>query len=523
MVTRNQHLDQRMNWFDRQFLRAQDFADESDYQVDRQRRHLRTLHTPGVAEGLVVRGQPGDAAVTVDPGTAIDDQGREIVLISQSPAQSLPAAATAAELYVSYTEAQTAPSQDPGISGYTRISEIPQFTFRQTAPTSQPVPASGVLLATVAISSGQLSSAPDISGQIKAGATVGDVTAFSVTLKRVGQPASAWPRLTASGPNQVSLAGDLRLTSQGTAPGALGLPGPLTLNDVALTAPGQNRLSVAGDLSLTSQGSAQGGLSLPGPLTFGGGPQLASSGPNQLTLNGDLRLARQGSASGGLTVPGSILLSGGLQFGSDAPVTAISRDGSLSGNRSNAVPTEAAVKSYADGVRSYADSIKTIAQKNLGIVSGWVVFTNNASGSYSISFPKPVLIDARDLPGTELPGHSAAAPQYLGRYRLGDGLHSALQHLGRLWRLAAHRGLARIRPASVKGNRNGRSHDGAIEPAAAGVRIRADQAQAGGGRAGLPARAAPEWSRVRSRCSRSCSPTSQLTTASWSRQTPPIH
>ena len=238
-----------------------------------------------------------------------------------------------------------------------------------------------------ASSAGQLTSAPDISGQIKAGATVGDITAFSVTLKRVGQPATAWPRLTASGPNQVSLAGDLRLTSQGAAAGALGLPGPLTLNDVALTAPGQNRLSVAGDLSLTSQGSAQGGLSLPGPLTFGGGPQLASSGPNQLTLNGDLRLARQGSASGGLTVPGSILLSGGLQFGSDAAITAISRDGSLSGNRSNAVPTEAAVKSYADGVRSYADSIKTIAQKNLGIVSGWVVFTNNTSGSYSISFP----------------------------------------------------------------------------------------------------------------------------------------
>src|SRR5215472_2703107 len=120
MVTRNQHLDQRMNWFDRQFLRAQDFADESDYHVDRLRRHLRTLHTPGVAEGLVVRGQPGDSAVTVDPGTAIDDQGREIVLITQSPPQNLPSAATAAELYMSYTEAQAGPSQDPGISGYTR-------------------------------------------------------------------------------------------------------------------------------------------------------------------------------------------------------------------------------------------------------------------------------------------------------------------------------------------------------------------------------------------------------------------
>lgn len=386
MVTRNQHLDQRMNWFDRQFLRAQDFADESDYQVDRLRRHLRTLHTAGVAEGLVVRGQPGDASVTVDPGTAIDDQGREVVLISQSSPQALPSDATTAELYLSYTEAQTSPSQDPGIIGNTRISEIPQFTFRQTAPASQPIPASGVLLATVSLTTGQLTSAPDISGQVKAGATVGDVTAFSVTLKRVGQPATAWPRLTSSGPNQLSVAGDLRLTSQGAATGALSLPGPLTLNDVALTAPGQNRLSVAGDLSLTAQGSAQGGISLPGSLTFSGGPQLASSGANQLTLNGDLRLARQGSASGALTVPGSILLSGGLQFGTDAAVTAISRDNSLSGNRSSAIPTEAAVKSYVDSVRSYADSIRTIAQKNLAIQTGQVVFVNNGSGAYNVGF-----------------------------------------------------------------------------------------------------------------------------------------
>src|SRR5689334_4055098 len=118
MVTRNQNLDQRMNWFDRQFLRAQDFADESDYQVDRLRRHLRALHTPGIAEGLVVRGQPGDSSVTVDPGTAIDDQGREIVLLTTPPPLTLPSFSSA-ELYVCYTEAQTGPSQDPGVTGYT--------------------------------------------------------------------------------------------------------------------------------------------------------------------------------------------------------------------------------------------------------------------------------------------------------------------------------------------------------------------------------------------------------------------
>ncbi|HET7017129.1 MAG TPA: hypothetical protein VFI65_24615 [Streptosporangiaceae bacterium] len=307
MVTRNQNLDQRMNWFDRQFLRAQDFADESDYQVDRLRRHTRTLHTPGVAEGLAVTGQPGDGAITVGPGTAVDDQGREIVLLSSLTKLALPSSATA-ELYICYSEAQTSPSQDPGVTGYTRVSEIPQFIFRETAPGKQPVPGSGVLLAALSLKGGSLTSAPDVSGQTRAGAAVGDVGAFSVTLKAVGQPASAWPRLTASGPNQVAVAGDLRLTGQGGASGALTLPGPLTLNDVTFTAPGQNKLQVGGDLTVMAAGSSKGNLSLNGTL----------------------------------------ILQGGLQFGTAAAVTAISRDTSLSQNRDTAVPTEAAVKSYVD-------------------------------------------------------------------------------------------------------------------------------------------------------------------------------
>lgn len=328
MVTRNQNLDERMNWFDRQFLRAQDFADESDYQVDRLRRHLRTLHTPGVAEGLTVSGQPGDTTVTVAPGTALDAQGCEIVLITQSPPLTLSPTSTTAELYVSYTEAQTNPSQDPGISGYTRITEVPQFTFRETAPGSQPVPVYGVLLAALSLSGGTLTSAPDVTVQTNAGAAVGDVTAFSVTLKRVGQPATAWPRLTASGPNQLSLAGDLRLTSQGTA---------------------------------------QGGLSLAGSLTLGGGPQLSASSATQLTLAGDLSLASLGTALGALNVPGPLTLGAGLQFGNGKPITAISTDATLAAARDTAVPTEAAVKSYVD--------------HRLGIQAGEVTFHNIAAGA----------------------------------------------------------------------------------------------------------------------------------------------
>ena len=328
MVTRNQHLNQHMNWFDRQFLRAQDFADESDYQVDRLRRHLWTLHTPGIAEGLVVRGQPGDGAVTVDPGTAVDDKGREIVLLTASSPLPLPSSTTS-ELYVSYTEAQTDQSQDPGITGYTRITEIPRFDFRETAPGSAPIPADGVLLARLALASGQLTAQPDSTVQTKAGAAVGDVTAFSVTLKRVGQPSTAWPRLTASGPSQLSLAGDLRLTGQGSATGA---------------------------------------LTVPGSLTLGSGVTLATSGVNNLlTVAGDLLLLAQGTATGALSLQGPLTLGGSMRFGTDAPITAISRDPKLAAARDTAVPTEAAVKSYADHL--------------IGIQTGQMVFTNLVVGA----------------------------------------------------------------------------------------------------------------------------------------------
>jgi len=68
MVSRNRNLDKRPNWFDRQFVRAQDFADGDDYALDRRRRHTRLLHTPGVAEGLRVTGAAGDSAV---PGLTV--------------------------------------------------------------------------------------------------------------------------------------------------------------------------------------------------------------------------------------------------------------------------------------------------------------------------------------------------------------------------------------------------------------------------------------------------------------------
>ncbi len=81
MVSRNRDVTRRMNFFDRQFLRAQDFADEQDYHLDRRHRHNRLLHNPGIAEGLEVTTPTNPTTVQIDTGTAIDELGREIILL----------------------------------------------------------------------------------------------------------------------------------------------------------------------------------------------------------------------------------------------------------------------------------------------------------------------------------------------------------------------------------------------------------------------------------------------------------
>ncbi|HEX5721069.1 MAG TPA: hypothetical protein VF179_33260, partial [Thermoanaerobaculia bacterium] len=70
----------RLKYFNGQFLREPDFTDEQEYHLDRQRRHNRQLHTPGIADGLVVTADQSATSVSVAPGTAIDGQGRQIVL-----------------------------------------------------------------------------------------------------------------------------------------------------------------------------------------------------------------------------------------------------------------------------------------------------------------------------------------------------------------------------------------------------------------------------------------------------------
>jgi hypothetical protein len=93
------NTEKRLRYFDGLFLRAQDFNDEQAYHIDRQRRHNRLFHKAGIADGLDVKWVDAENKLEVEPGTALDGQGRLIVL--QNPQES--AQATLKKNYASQT------------------------------------------------------------------------------------------------------------------------------------------------------------------------------------------------------------------------------------------------------------------------------------------------------------------------------------------------------------------------------------------------------------------------------------
>jgi hypothetical protein len=121
-------VEKRVRFFDGQFLQDQDFVDEQKYHLDRERRHNRLLHLTGVAEGLAVA-SGGANKVSVAPGTAIDGDGRQLVL-AQPATVDLPAEKfndkQGIELYLTYEES----AQDR--QKMLAELETRQFELRQT-------------------------------------------------------------------------------------------------------------------------------------------------------------------------------------------------------------------------------------------------------------------------------------------------------------------------------------------------------------------------------------------------------
>ena len=71
---------EQQHFFDGQRLFADDLQGIEAFNREMRWLHNQSLHQPGIGNGFAVAGKKGDREVTVGPGYAIDDLGREIVL-----------------------------------------------------------------------------------------------------------------------------------------------------------------------------------------------------------------------------------------------------------------------------------------------------------------------------------------------------------------------------------------------------------------------------------------------------------
>ena len=134
----------RVNYFTGQLLSPQDFTDEQNYFHEKLRRHNRSLHQPGVVDGLEISLETPD--VRVAPGLALDAAGNEICV---PVAQSAPLPSGPREVYVvlRYKEIGINPIPVPGTTGEgttdclpSRIQESFEIRFAPTGGTRPPTP-----------------------------------------------------------------------------------------------------------------------------------------------------------------------------------------------------------------------------------------------------------------------------------------------------------------------------------------------------------------------------------------------
>lgn len=164
----------RLNYYNSQFLKEDDFKDEQLYHNQMRYLHNRALHTWGVVEGLEVKPVPGTSKVTVAAGIAIDRLGREIVLPAETDAIALDSFAAGSRVYLTakYDVAFDPADKDAQSTGklYTRTTERPVVKPLPTAPAAD---APEVVLAVAVLDKDKAIAQVDTSARRYAGSRFG--------------------------------------------------------------------------------------------------------------------------------------------------------------------------------------------------------------------------------------------------------------------------------------------------------------------------------------------------------------
>jgi hypothetical protein len=308
----------RLHYFNGQFLEEKDFTDEQEYHLDRERRHNRLLHTYGIAEGLTVTGAAGSGDVTVGIGTAIDNQGRLIVLDASRTLTLASFAKATVFVVISYDEIGVDPATVGKAGEPTRWEERPKVELVNSTG-SPPPPDTHIRLATVTVSAGGTVSSIDLQERQLAGVRVGNELAIPrLRLSNPDFDESRWPVLTSDGDQSVFLDGNLTISGKlgsrdleehlkdsknphGVTAAQTGAP----LSVGGISNPGANINVVAGTgLSVVSDNSAN------KRITISGSSLLGVSNPGGdigIVGTGGINVTSDNSSNKRITIAGSTL------------------------------------------------------------------------------------------------------------------------------------------------------------------------------------------------------------------------
>ena len=228
----------RTHFFDNQFLRAADLGVEQAYHIGMRRRLNTSLHTWGVVPGgLEVHFEAGATAITVTPGTAIDDQGREIVLLDPSDPidlSGLPADRDV-HVFIAYREGETDESAETGVSGATRVTEQPQLGRSTDVPGD---PGTNLVLGVVKRAGTQVTGVEE-GARRAVGVAAGALEARTVRLRDDAVDPSRWVTLRLTAPGLAALDGGLGIGTGDPDPAVtLDVRGPARAGSLTITDPG---------------------------------------------------------------------------------------------------------------------------------------------------------------------------------------------------------------------------------------------------------------------------------------------
>ena len=145
---------EHLKFFNGQRLFATDLQDLEEFNRVMRWLHNQSLHQAGVASGYAVVGNKGDSQITIQPGYAIDAQGRELVLEKTTLIQVPPVANDGQgnpvyyDVVVSYQADPITTETRDGVCAARsaiRLRETPNFCWAELAPTSDLIGAANPL------------------------------------------------------------------------------------------------------------------------------------------------------------------------------------------------------------------------------------------------------------------------------------------------------------------------------------------------------------------------------------------